>query len=534
MEQTTHPKDVAEPAEVDRLDIPRGWYDLVVLGRGWEAIGAAWHAASLGARTAIVPGDTETESARLTVPRPLCQWWKETLPGQQADLVGHANRAVSWHPPEGPFVEGLPRGGVGSAAIAVDKALGQLAASGVAVFRGPACFRAPDVLEVRGHPIPFRKVLLAVGEYVEPVQLPGVEPADLTTPDQLWNHGRASSAVPQDSSKSDRGHLRAAIVGDGPIECFWAQWLARQGCQVHLVFPGSVVAPNEAPEISQWLQNLLVKEGVRLHSRAVCQEVQRVGEAKLLLLERPDQQEKLLVDRLAVVPQMRLDLSGWQLERAGLQWTDRGVLVDAWRRTRNRRILAAGAVCGPEFRCARIAWAMVEWAVESALGRRPPPRNWLLARRCIPTDPPIVRLGQSVAEAERDFWQVQTYRVQFSPDVESANQSKSGGFLAIHVRSRSGRIVGATLAGPWAHELADLVAFLMQQKIPLAQWAIPTGGGSTAMYLLEEAARMAEEDHRPRWWDASVETLRRIWRQWRGRSDAEIDKRPLETLPLEK
>lgn len=532
MEEVSHPKEASEPLEVDRLDIPRGWYDLVILGRGWEAIGAAWCAHRFGARTAIVPGGSETESAWLKVSRPLCQWWKETLPGQKAGLVGHANWAVSWRPPEGPFVEGLPKGGVGLAGVAVDKALGQLAASGVAVFRGRASFQAPDVLEVEGHPIPFRKVLLAAGEQTGPVALPGVEPTEITTPDQLLEHAAGCGADNLESSKTDRGRLRAAIVGDGPTECFWAQWLARRGCQVHLVFPGSAVLPNETPEISQWVQSLLVKEGVRLHGQAICQEVQRAGQAKWLLLERQGQQEKLFVDLLLAVPKVYIDLSSWQLERAGVEWTDRGVSVDAWRRTRNRRILAAGAVCGEQFRCARIAWAMVEWAVESALGRRPPRRNWLLARRCIPTDPPIVRLGQTAAEAERDFWRIRTYRVQFSPDVASADQTNSGGFLAVHVRSRSGRIVGATLAGPWAHELADLVAFLIQHNIPLARWVISTGGGSTAMSLLEEAARMAEEDHRPRWWDPSLETLRRLWRKWRARSDVHVEKLASGNPPL--
>jgi len=194
--------------------------------------------------------------------------------------------------------------------------------------------------------------------------------------------------------------------------------------------------------------------------------------------------------------------------------------------------------------------------VESALSRKPPGRNWLLPIQCIPTDPPIVRLGQTAEQAQQDFWQVRTYRVQrgsvqpvqqftgepardahggkiHEPESLTApprpgtiapfsHQEDTGrtGFLLLHVRRRSGRIVGATLAGPWAHELADLVAFLIQQKIPLPDWNVPTGCVSPAMGLLEEAARLAREDHRPRWWDLPLENLQRLWQKWKDRSSA--------------
>jgi len=571
--------------EVDRQDIPRGWYDLVVVGHGWEAVGAAWYARSLGARVAIVPGLVESETSCTEIPRPLCQWWNLRRAGCQngsgQNGSGPAGCSVCWEPPGPPFVEGLPMGGRAGQVLPTDKALGQLAAQGVAVFRGPICFQAPDVLEVQGHPIPFRKVLLAPGRKQEPISMSAAEPAtEILSPEQLLQRlgiapphggslevrtgpeagGPVGSKPPgppsldspgfpgppaqEQKSPSTKGEIprlghRVAILGAGPEECFWAQWLARQGCQVHLVAADSEILPHHEPEVRQWVQTCLTRDGVRMYCRSVCRHIQQAGQATVLLLDRPERQEKLVVDFLVGLPETKPAVAGLQLEWAGVLGGPTGLRIDAGCRTTHRRIFAAGAVCGSAFQCPRIAWSMVRWAVAKALGRRPPRRDWLLRFQCIPTDPPVFWIGQTASEAQRQGWPVQTYRTEpgrehdlfpatstglpaqaSSPCIGTSVAQTPGGFLLLHVRRRSGRIVGATLAGPWAHELADLVAFLIQQKIPLPDWNVPTGCVSPAMGLLEEAARLAREDHRPRWWDLPLENFQRLWQKWKDRSSA--------------
>ncbi len=556
--------------ELDRRDIPHGWYDLVVVGHGWEAIGAAWYARRLGARVAIVPG-ADTAGACLKVPWPLCQWWNLGRPSC-SNSVPKAGSSVCWQPPDPPFVEGMPMGGQTLQVLPADKALGQLAASGVAVFRGPVCFQAPDVLEVQGHPVPFRKLLLAMGQQEEKISLPGAEPAQITTPEQLLDQlgfsvaagsgpgvvwtaasqpsggssevsaraGGVDQTVPSPPGKPERERKalahRVAILGHGSEECSWAQWLARRGCQVHLLTPEPTILPDHEPEIRQWVQTCLLQEGVRIHLHTVCRHVEPIGQAKLLLLEQRGQQEKLLVDFFSALPARRVVDGGLQMDLAGLDWDPTGIPIDAGCRSRNRRIFAAGSVCGCQFRCARIAWSMLQWAVAKALGHRPPNRDWHLRFQCIPIDPPIFWLGQTPAEAEQQCWSVRSYRVEDAASIAGQATSArvsdySGGmalqpnraanhpkaFLHIHLRRRTGRILGAVVAGPWAHELADLIAFLIQQKISLCQWAVPTGCASPAMGLLEEAARLARQDHPAHWWDPPLESLSRLWQKWKNR-----------------
>lgn len=544
-----------EPVDVDRVDIPRGWYDLVVLGIGWEAIGAAWWSWSLGARTALVPGQSEIDSCWVSVPRPLCQWWTASLPGLGKEHVaGQTSRAISWRPPERPFVEGFPMGGrVATGPLPADKALGQLAAAGVSVFRGQSCFQAPDVLEVAGQPIPFRKVLLALGVQTEPIQLPGIDPAEVRSPlqvvEDLGLHpplvrptkppdvSGPSTGAPKDASRpgpSDLGQwpaegpsakgagVRVAVLGGGSEECFWAQWLASRGCQVHLIIPEAEILVDHEPEARALLQNQLIHEGIRIQQKCQCQGVHRAGQAKALLLSRGAEQEKLFVDYLVAVPKTRVDLSHLHLQAARVAWDDSGVRIGNRLRTSNRRILAAGSVCGQRFQCARLSWAMVQWAVESALGRGPVNRDWLLPLQCTPTDPPIVRLGWTPEEATRECWSVRTYRVQTPSVGVCESQPGLEGFLAIHVRVRSGRILGATLAGAWAYELADVLSFLMKRKVPLWKWCVPIPCVSAAMGCLEESARVYLQDYRPRWWDVLVENLQHFWKKWKKRCSADV------------
>lgn len=554
--------------DVDRWDIPRGWYDLVVVGCGWEAIGAAWYALRLGARVAIVPA-METAGCQVKVPWPVCQWWTFDQPNAP-NLSAMGNPSIGWRVPGSPFVEGLPRGGVGQPPLPTDKALGQLAAQGVAVFRGPACFQAPDVLEVQGHPIPFRKLLLALGQQEQKLSVAELPSGEFLTAEAMVLHAGLAeyfSHTPQAglSSGAERsgygerrsgglsvdtnfhhsflsrpippGAPRVAFFSPGPQECFWAQWLARHGCQVHLLLSTSELLPQQEPEIRQWVHRVLRQEGVRIHSEARCRHVESIGQAKIVLLERLGQQEKLVVDFLVAPLQVQFVPGDLQLECAGVRWDRSGVWIDRQCRTSNRRILAAGSTCGARFCCSRIAWAMVQWAVAKALGHRPAPRDWLLPFQCIPTDPPIFRLGHTLPEAEHQFWQIRTYHVEqlscpgadssqpeaLRPEVPPKSVQKSTrqageSFLRIYLRRRIGRVVGAILAGAFAHEWVDLLAFLIQQKIPLTRWSTAAGCLSPGMALVAEAAHLARQDHLPRWWDLPLENLQQFWQQWKERS----------------
>lgn len=140
------------------------------------------------------------------------------------------------------------------------------------------------------------------------------------------------------------------------------------------------------------------------------------------------------------------NVEGLGLEAAGVRYTREGIVVDDYLRTTNRRIYAAGDVClGWKFTHAAGAAARI--VVQSALfglaGRRRLSR--LVMPWCTYTDPEVAHVGLNERQAHERGLAVDTL-VRYLADVDRARtDGETEGFVKVHVRCGTDRIVGATI-----------------------------------------------------------------------------------------
>src|SRR6202011_1166776 len=94
------------------------------------------------------------------------------------------------------------------------------------------------------------------------------------------------------------------------------------------------------------------------------------------------------------------DVSGLDIERAGIQAGPQGVAVDDRLRTTNRRVFAAGDVCS-RFQFTHAADAMARLAIQNALFLATGKASALVIPWCTYTDPEVAHVGLSEEEAKK-------------------------------------------------------------------------------------------------------------------------------------
>ena len=132
------------------------------------------------------------------------------------------------------------------------------------------------------------------------------------------------------------------------------------------------------------------------------------------------------------------------LEQAGVEYDKTGVRVNDFLQTTNRRIYAAGDVCS-RYKFTHAADAMARIVIQNALffGRKCASR--LIIPWCTYTEPEVAHVGIYPHEAVKQGIRIDTITVEL-PQVDRAIlDGERDGFLKVHVKKGTDKILGASL-----------------------------------------------------------------------------------------
>ncbi len=469
--------------------------DLVVIGSGLAARTVLGEAVRRGLRPALigqiptgpdscsqgVVGQFLTQAARAAHRRGIVEGRHRTDAGESADFPSVVQRARQLRD-----------------LLASEDSSGQ-PAEGVTVYPGEARFTSVDRLEVGGREIQFRRAILAVSsEAIEPT-ISGAEATGFLTPEDLLEQTELPA--------------RLAVLGNGPEECRWAQTVRRLGSEVHIFGNGLGVLPEECPEAAEVLRRQLAAEGIQMHLGCEQLSLERTGSQRSVIFDRGGRKEKLFVDQILLAPARRPNLSGLNLGAAGIATDGAYVRVGRQLQTTNRRILAAGEVCGTEFSTDNVIRTMARRCVENVSGWRLRGLDRRLVSRGIWTDPQIVQVGVDQAEAAAAEVAIDSYRVGLSELAPFAIEGRPEGFLLVHVRRATGRVVGACVVAEEACELVAPLVILMARRLPLSALGDLMLCRPSRFEALESLAERFGRGPQPSSWSLARET----WRIWQRR-----------------
>ncbi|RMF21897.1 MAG: mercuric reductase [Deltaproteobacteria bacterium] len=465
LRENVHPSNWHNPEPAKR-------YHLVVIGGGTAGLVSAAGAAGLGARVALVE--------------------RHLLGGDCLNVgcvpsKGVIRAARAWHEVAHGARFGAPRAsGSGDFAAAMER-MRRLRADisphdsakrfrelGIAVFLGNGRFVGPDAVAVGNALLRFRRAVIATGARATGLPIPGLDEAGYLTNETIFS----LTQLPR----------RLAVIGAGPIGCEMAQSFARFGSQVTILDAGEHVLPREDPDAALIVERSLERDGVRYISSARISSARRNEDgSRTIAYVRDGKECEVDADEILVAVGRAPNVEGLGLEQAGIAYDRSGVAVDDRLRTSNKRVFACGDVAS-KYKFTHAADAQARIVIQNALffGRARASR--IVMPWCTYTSPEIAHVGMYERDAEAAGIEVDTLTEPLSSTDRAVLDGEDEGFLRIHLKKGTDKILGATLVAAHAGDMIGELALAITAGVGLGKIAQTVHPYPTQGEIVKKAA----------------------------------------------
>lgn len=321
---------------------------------------------------------------------------------------------------------------------------------GVQVIRSAARFTGPGEVAGDGVTVRARRFVVATGSAAAVPPIAGIDGVPYLTNESIF----ANTERPD--------HL--LVIGGGPIGIEMAQAHRRLGSRVSIVEAERIMA-REDPEITALLRARLVAEGIEIFEGAKVKGVHGNGAAIDVTIDM-DGERTLSASHILVATGRKPQVEGLDLEKAGIEYGRKGIVVDDRLRTTNRKIFAIGDIAGgPQF--THVAGYHAGIVIRNALFRLPAKVDYRALPWVTFTDPELARIGLTEAEAREKYGDsVSVVRSPFAALDRARTDGRIDGTIKIVVGKR-GTILGVTILGDHAGELIHVWSLAMSQKLNL-------------------------------------------------------------------
>ena len=440
-----HPTDWQNPEPAPR-------YNLVVIGGGTAGLVTAAGAAGLGAKVALVerhllggdclnvgcvPSKAIIRSSRV---------WADLRDAGRFGLKIRENTEVD-------FPAVMERMRHLRARISDHDSAKRFKALGVDVFLGEGRFLGVDAVEVAGKNLKFKKAVIATGTRPVHPAIDGIAEVGFLTNETVF-------------SLTERPR-RLAVIGGGPIGCELAQAFRRLGCEVTLFHNASHILNREDSDAAEIIQQSFIRDGIRLILNCKTGKIERKNGDKVIHIECGEETETIAVDEILAGAGRAPNVEGLNLEAVGVAYDRReGVKVNDHLQTSNPSIFAAGDIC-LSYKFTHTADATARIVIQNALFGGRKKLSSLTIPWCTYTDPEIAHVGMYERDAREKGMEVETY-VRPLKDVDRAiADGEEEGFVKIHVRKGTDKILGATIVARHAGEMISEVTLAIVADLGL-------------------------------------------------------------------
>lgn len=466
-----HPRDWVNPR-------PSSAYHLVIIGAGTGGLVSASIAASLGARVALVerelmggdclnfgcvPSKSMLRAARA---------WSEA---RDAERRFGGPRVTD----PGDFGRVMERMRRIRAEIGSHDSAERFRQLGVDVFLGTARFDSPRTVRVDGARLRFGRVIIAAGSRPRVPDIPGLTETGFLTTHSIFS----LTELP----------ARLMVLGGGAVGVELAQAFARLGSEVVLVETAGRILSEADDDAALVVRRSLERDGVRVHCAAELIRVERQGADVLTHVRDEHGSETLSCDALLVAIGRSPNTEHLDLDAAGIESGEDGIVTDRRLRTSNRRAFAIGDVtAGPRF--THVADAHARIAVRNALFWGRARADEIVVPWSVFTEPELAHVGMTSAEAAEQSERTETVTLPLDAVDRPRLDDDLDGFLRLHLRRRNGTILGATVVHPRAGDLIAFAAQAIASRTPLEELGDLVFPYPTTAELFRRAADMRRRE----------------------------------------
>ena len=333
---------------------------------------------------------------------------------------------------------------------------------GIDVFFGQGSFAGNDTVSVKTSSgevteLKYKKAVIASGARASAPPITGLDSVNYLTNENLFS----LTELPK----------RFGIVGSGPIGSEMAQTFARFGSEVYLFERADHILSREDSDAAAVVQEQFEKDGVNLVLNAEDMVLSPSGEQINVKVVQGGVEKNVVVDQLLIAVGRAPNTDDLNLEKVDVKYHKRGVEVNDHMQTTNPKIYAAGDVCS-KYQFTHAADFQARIVIQNALFAVGPFGKKKASDLIIPwatyTSPEIAHVGMYPEDAKEAGVEIDTYVQQLEHVDRAILEGTDEGFVKIHTKKGTDKIVGATIVAENAGDLISEITVAMNNKVGLA------------------------------------------------------------------
>lgn len=332
---------------------------------------------------------------------------------------------------------------------------------GCTLIRGHAVFEGPRRVRVGEELLQAPQIFINVGGRAATPNFPGLEEVDYLTNSSILILDR----VPK--------HL--VVVGGSYIGLEFAQMYRRFGSEVTIVEKGPRLIGREDPEISDAIQEILEKEGIRVRTGAECIRFRRHDDGVAVGLQCDEGAQEVIGSDVLLATGRRPNTDDLGLEAAGVELDKRGYIkVNDDLSTSVEGIWALGD-CNGKGAFTHTAYNDFEIVAANLLDGEARKVSDRLLGYALYIDPPLGRVGMTEAQAQEAGKTILVGSRPMSRVGRAVEKDETQGFMKIIIDAKDGSILGAALLGTGGDEAIHGVLDMMNAgaSADALRWAVP-------------------------------------------------------------
>ena len=313
--------------------------------------------------------------------------------------------------------------------------------------QGYASFVNEHCIQVAGKEYSGKNIFIATGTrpLIPPIE--GLDQVDFLTNENLFE----LDAIPASMT----------FIGGGTIGCEMAQAFAKMGAKCTIIHDKPHLLPYGEKHAGEILQRSFEKMGMNVHNACRITHVSKREDGRIVV--HTDDGLEIESDKLMVAAGRNYDFSSLNLEKAGVEYGSKGIVVDEYLRTTNKYIHAVGD-CNGSFLLSNAAshqgmLALVNTVVVAPLKKKylKNPAPWTVY-----TDPQISHVGRTTAELEAEGVEYEVIEAKIG-DSEDA-EGKAESYVRVFASS-AGSIHGVSIVGGNSSEMISEWSLAIQHNI---------------------------------------------------------------------
>lgn len=318
-------------------------------------------------------------------------------------------------------------------------------------IEGKAQFIGPKQIKVNGQTFTADKFLIAAGSTATVPAIEGIQESGFITHIEALK----LKEVPKE----------LIVVGAGPLGLEFSQIFSRFGSKVTILQRGPSIFPPGEKELTDRLQEVLVKEGLTIITEAEIKSAQKLEGKKVLHFRQSGKIQEVAGDEILLASGKTPNTQDLGLSEAGVEIDKRqAVKVNQFYQTSSPHIFAAGDVTNLPLRLEPTAGNEGTLAAENALSGTQKSIDYNSVPYTIFTDPQLAGVGLTEEQQLKTLKACACRTVSFADIPKAMIIRRTEGLIKMAIHPKTKQVMGVHILAPNAGELIAAAMMIVKNK----------------------------------------------------------------------